>query len=71
MSEPHRLLKEIEAFCKRSKIKPSTLGRKAVNDGKLAQRLSAGKDVQTETVAKVRKFMANYRPPSPNRARAA
>lgn len=68
MSEASQLLKDIQAFCKRSKIKPSTLGRKAVNDGKLAQRLAAGRDVRTETVAKVRKFMVKHSPS--NRAAA-
>lgn len=60
MSETNSLLKEIRVFCRRLGMKPSTFGVRAVNDGKLYQRLSDGSDVRTATAAKIRKFMKTH-----------
>jgi hypothetical protein len=53
----HSLLKEIEAFCRRSGVAESTFGRQAVNDGKLCLRLRSGKNVTLETADRIRAFI--------------
>ena len=55
--ESQNLLAEIEAFAAETGLAETTLGRKAVNDGKLAARLRAGKRVWPETAERVRDFM--------------
>jgi hypothetical protein len=52
------LLGEIAEFCRKTKLAESTFGRRAVNDGKLVSRLRDGGRVTTETVMKVRNFIA-------------
>lgn len=57
----HPLLSEIDAFLARHpEIAPSTFGRKAVNDGKLIDRLRAGGDLTTRRAAKVRDFIRSH-----------
>ncbi len=53
------LLRDIADYCRRAKIAESTFGRRAVNDGKLVSRLRLGGRVTTETVEKVRGFIAS------------
>jgi hypothetical protein len=62
MSDSIRLLGEIRAFAKTAKMAESTVGAKAVNDGKLAARLAAGASVTTRTADKVRAFIRKNRP---------
>jgi SAM-dependent methyltransferase len=52
------LLSDIAAFCRRTRVAESTFGRLAVNDGKLVSRLRNGARVTTETVDRVRAFIA-------------
>ena len=52
------LLRDIAEFCRRARMAESTFGRLAVNDGKLVSRLRFGGRVTTETVDRVRAFIA-------------
>ena len=51
------LLQEIVEFCRRTGLAESTFGRRAVNDGKLANRLRNGGRITTETLDRIRAFM--------------
>ena len=53
------LLNEISEYCRRLGMAESTFGRLAVNDGKLMSRLRFGGQVTSETVERVRLFIAN------------
>src|SRR5438093_4601812 len=52
------LLRHIAEYCRSAGIAESTFGRLAVNDGKLVGRLRLGGRVTTETVDRVRAFIA-------------
>lgn len=58
----HSLIAEIEGFLKRTGMAESAFGRAAVNDWAFVRDLRAGRRVWPETEAKVRRFMATYRP---------
>jgi len=66
MSAAQTLLRDIEAFSATAGIAASTLCRKAVNDGKLPERLRRGGQVTLETAEQLRAFMRDY-----GKARAA
>jgi hypothetical protein len=53
------LLRATEAYCAAHSIAESTLGRLAVNDGKLFARLRGGSSITMRTEKKLRAFMAN------------
>jgi hypothetical protein len=53
-----RLLQEIDDYCRRSRVAESTFGRRAVNDGKLVQRLRMGGRITTETFDRIRSFIS-------------
>jgi hypothetical protein len=53
------LLHDIAAFCRDARMAESTFGRLAVNDGKLVSRLRLGGRVTTDTVDRVRAFIAH------------
>ncbi|HTS41598.1 MAG TPA: hypothetical protein VMH84_13780 [Xanthobacteraceae bacterium] len=53
------LLQEISDYCRQTGLAESTFGRRAVNDGKLASRLRHGGRITTETLDRIRYFMAN------------
>jgi hypothetical protein len=55
------LLQEISDYCRRTGLAESTFGRRAVNDGKLASRLRHGGRITTETLDRIRSFMATNR----------
>jgi hypothetical protein len=55
------LLREISEYCRQAGLAESTFGRRAVNDGKLAARLRNGGRITTETVDRVRAFIASHR----------
>ena len=63
------LLRDIAEYCRSAGIAESTFGRLAVNDGKLVGRLRLGGRVTTDTVERVRAFIA--REPHPARQRRA
>ncbi len=55
------LLREITDFCRTKGLAESTFGRRAVNDGKLANRLRNGGRITTETLERIRTFMIDHR----------
>jgi hypothetical protein len=55
------LLQEISDYCRHTGLAESTFGRRAVNDGKLASRLRHGGRITTETLDRIRTFMATNR----------
>ena len=56
-----QILQEISEFCRQRGLAESTFGRRAVNDGKLASRLRHGGRITTETLDRIRGFMATNR----------
>ena len=52
------LLRDIAEYCRGARMAESTFGRLAVNDGKLVNRLRLGGRVTTDTVDRVRAFIA-------------
>jgi hypothetical protein len=58
------ILREISDFCRETGLAESTFGRRAVNDGKLASRLRNGGRITTDTLDRIRAFMAENRGPS-------
>ena len=52
-----KLLHDINAFCRHAGIAESTLGRLAVNDGKLVQRARNGASIGANTINRVYSFM--------------
>jgi hypothetical protein len=51
------LLAQISEYCRQTGLAESTFGRRAVNDGKLANRLRNGGRITTDTVERIRAFM--------------
>jgi hypothetical protein len=62
------LLQEISDYCRHTGLAESTFGRRAVNDGKLASRLRHGGRITTETLDRIRSFMASNRNAAPRPA---
>jgi hypothetical protein len=60
------LLRDIAEYCRSAGIAESTFGRLAVNDGKLVGRLRLGGRVTTDTVERVRAFIAREPHPAVN-----
>src|SRR5262247_3763200 len=56
-----QILQEISEFCRTRGLAESTFGRRAVNDGKLASRLRNGGRITTDTLDRIRAFMAENR----------
>ena len=52
------ILQEIAEFCRSRGLAESTFGRRAVNDGKLASRLRNGGRITTDTLDRIRSFIA-------------
>jgi hypothetical protein len=65
------LLRDIAEYCRGAGIAESTFGRLAVNDGKLVGRLRLGGRVTTDTVERVRAFIAREPQPVVNGAPVA
>ena len=57
-----KLLDDIEAFLDRHGMAPTRLGDEALSDRHFVRQLRRGRRVWPETEAKVRRFMAEYRP---------
>jgi hypothetical protein len=55
------LLREISDYCRKTGVAESTFGRRAVNDGKLTARLRNGGRITTETLDRIREFIASHR----------
>jgi len=56
------LLDDIEAFIAAQELSESQFGTSAINDKNLVVDLRNGRDIRLSTAAKVRAFMASYRP---------
>ena len=63
-----QILQEISEFCRARGLAESTFGRRAVNDGKLASRLRNGGRITTDTLDRIRAFMARNSDGAPARA---
>ena len=55
------LLAQISDYCRQAGLAESTFGRRAVNDGKLANRLRNGGRITTETVDRIQAFIDAHR----------
>ena len=64
-----QILQEIGEFCRERGLAESTFGRRAVNDGKLANRLRNGGRITTDTLERIRSFMARNADAAPARRR--
>jgi hypothetical protein len=64
-----QILQEISEFCRQRGLAESTFGRRAVNDGKLASRLRNGGRITTDTLERIRNFMARSGDAAPARKR--
>src|SRR5579859_3846498 len=64
-----QILQEISEFCRQRGLAESTFGRRAVNDGKLANRLRNGGRITTDTLERIRAFMARTADGAPPRRR--
>jgi hypothetical protein len=64
-----QILREIGDFCRRRGLAESTFGRRAVNDGKLMSRLRNGGRITTDTLDRIRAFMAQAAGEPPGRRR--
>jgi hypothetical protein len=64
-----QILQEISEFCRVRGLAESTFGRRAVNDGKLANRLRNGGRITTDTLERIRAFMARNSDGAPARRR--
>src|SRR6187399_296354 len=64
-----QILQEISEFCRSRGLAESTFGRRAVNDGKLASRLRNGGRITTDTLDRIRAFMARNSDGAPARRR--
>src|SRR5215213_8310563 len=62
------LLQEISDYCRRTGLAESTFGRRAVNDGKLTGRLRQGGRITTDTLERVREFIASNQNAAPRPA---
>ena len=64
-----QILQEISAFCRQRGLAESTFGRRAVNDGKLANRLRNGGRITTDTLERIRSFITRNADAAPARRR--
>lgn len=65
MPEREKLLKEIRAFLAKHKMAPSRFGRDAMNDANFVARISdteSPRDVKSETIDHLRRWMAEHKP---------
>jgi hypothetical protein len=67
----NNLLQDIEAFCDTHKLSIWQFGELALNDKPFVKQLQDGRRVWPETEAKVRRFMATYRPDAASQDAAA
>jgi hypothetical protein len=67
MSTRDALLAEIEKFLRETGMSRTAFGMKALNDGALMIRLRKGADLRSETIDRIRAFMARERAARKNR----
>src|SRR5258705_148062 len=56
------ILSQISEFCRQADMAESTFGRRAVNDGKLVQRLREGKRITIDTLDRIQAYIAASMP---------
>ena len=61
-----RILRQIDAYLAKTGMAETTLGRKALNDGKAIKQLRQGRRMWPETLTRLREFLS-----SANNSRAA
>ena len=66
MSTIDDLLGNIDQFCRKQKISRSTFGLRAINDGKLVNRLIDGKGITLKTINMIEQYLENYNELSTN-----
>lgn len=54
------LLRDIQAFLRKTKMGPAYFGKRAAENSELVKRLEAGGRVWPETEARIRAFMAQH-----------
>jgi hypothetical protein len=62
MTREQEIIKAFDRYCKRTGMKPSTVGMWAHKDSKLYMRLLAGKSVRLETHAKLIAWFKEHTP---------
>jgi len=60
MTEIDALIEEIETFCRGRNISKSTFGLRAVNDGKLVNRLRDGKGITLRSIERIRTYLSKH-----------
>ena len=58
----NEILSQISEFCRRADMAESTFGRRAVNDGKLVQRLREDKRITIDTLDRIQAYIAASTP---------
>jgi len=56
-----KLLREIEAFRRKTDMNATTFGRLSVNDGNFIRAISSGRTPSLQTMDRVQTFMKEYR----------
>ena len=65
------LLDEVTSFLNRTGMKPTRLGREAINDPHLVRKLQERANMTLRTIDRVRAFMASYAAPAEAEAQRA
>ncbi len=60
MSTIDDLLGDIDQFCRKQKISRSTFGLRAINDGKLVNRLIDGKGITLKTINRIEQYLDDH-----------
>lgn len=63
MTTRDQLVRDIEAFLREHGMRPTMFGKLSLNDPALMGELRKGRDLRTETVDRIRKYMQTYKPP--------
>jgi len=58
------LLRQVDAFLKRTKLAPTRFGLEAMGDGALIKQLREGRSLTLKNANRVLDFMATYQPDS-------
>lgn len=61
-TEKQILLEEIESFAQRTGLSEATIGRYALEDSKVADRLRRGGAIDVDKAAELRRWMAAWQP---------
>jgi len=70
MAKSQNIARDVEDFLERNSMSPITFGREAMKDPHFVRDLRNGRRLWPETEAKVRCFMATYKPAANGQAAA-